>query len=126
MDNKMFYNAIKKVIDYYRKENQNDEGYYMIKTEFKDLEKNAFDEYNEDLDYRKIFLKSYFRRYFDTSPSLDYEGKEINWEERMVADIMFRYLTEQLDNKMEASHYHLSGDINFMEYDELLKEHNLL
>ena len=125
MDNIAFYNAIKKTIDYYRINEKSGEGFDIIKTEFKNLEEKEFEQYRKDFDYRKIFLRSYYRRYLDTSPSLDFEGKEINWEERMVADIMFRNLLEQLENKMDASKYCLSGDINYIKYQALLNEHNI-
>lgn len=130
MDNKVFYTAIKKMLDYYRKKEKSDEGLRMIKTEFPDLQEKDFEEYREDFDYKKIFLKSYYRRFFDTTPSLDYEGKEIHWEARMVAEIMFRELMMQFadcpEKMMELSQYILNDDIGIDRYQELLKKHDLL
>lgn len=130
MDNKAFYAAIKKTIDYYRENEDNDNGFYIIKTEFNNLKENDFDEYHEDFDYRKIFLRSYYRRFFDTTPSLDFEGKEINWEERLVAKVMFIHLTRQFkdrpDEMLSVYKYNLSDDISVEEYHKLLEEHDLL
>lgn len=126
MDNKLFYTAIKHTIDYYRENGKNDEGFYMIKSEFKEFEKTDFDEYQEGLDYRKIFLRSYYRRFRDTTPSLDYEGKEIHWQARMVAEILFNHLLRQLEDKTPAYQYLCRGDITDAEYDALLEKHGLL
>jgi len=130
MDNKIFYTAIKNTIDYYRNKEKSADGFYIIKTEFDNLKEKDFDEYHEDFDYRKIFLRSYFRRYLDTSPSFDFDGKEINWEERLVAKIMFIHLQNQFrdrpDEMMSLSQYCLGGDISIMKYQELLEEHDLL
>ena len=130
MDNKIFYTAIKDTIDYYRKKEKNGDGFDIIKTEFEDLEEKDFEEYHEDFDYRKIFLRSYYRRYLDTSPSLDYEGKEINWKRRMVAEIMFQNLKWQFRDRPEGmmflSKYSRSSDISDAEYQELLERHDLL
>lgn len=130
MDNRIFYTAIKNTIDYYREKEKNGNGFDIIKTEFKDFEEKDFEEYHEDFDYRIIFLRSYYRRYLDTSPSLDYEGKEIHWEERLVAEIMFNNLKKQFrdrpDEMMSLSKYSQSSDISDKEYQELLEKHDLL
>ena len=130
MDNKVFYIAIKNTIDYYRIKEKSNDGFYIIKDEFKDFEEKDFEQYHEDFDYRKIFLRSYYRRYFDTSPSFDYEGKEIHWKERLVAEIMFINLKNQFrdrpDEMMSLSKYSRSSDISVNEYQELLEKHDLL
>ena len=126
MDNKNFYIAIKNTIDYYKEQEKNKDGFYIIHTEFSDLKEEDFNEYHEDFDYRKIFLRSYYRRYLHTSPSLDYEGKEIHWEERMVADVLFRNLLRQLDDKELAYEYMVGGDISIYKHQELLEKYNLL
>ncbi len=68
----------------------------------------------------------YYRRYLDISPSLDFEGKEKNWEERLVAEILFDNLLRQLDDKTPAYKYKVSDDIGIARYEELLKERDLL
>lgn len=126
MDNKTFYTAIKNTIDYYRTQEKSHDGFYLIKDAFANLEEKDFEEYHEDFDYRKIFLRSYYRRYFDTSPSFDYEGKEIHWKQRMVAEILFNHLLRQLDDKEQAYPYKVGGDISVARYEELLAKHGLM
>ena len=126
MDNKNFYIAIKNTIDYYKEQEKNKDSFSIIHTEFSDLKEEDFNEYHEDFDYRKIFLRSYYRRYLDTSPSFDYEGKEIHWEERMVADVLFRNLLRQLDDKESAYEYMVRSDISIYKHQELLEKYDLL
>lgn len=130
MDNKNFYIAIKDTIDYYKKEQKSSAGFYLIKAEFEDLQEKDFDEYREDFDYRKIFLRSYYRRYLDTSPSLDFDGKELHWQSRFVAQILFGSLKRQFrdrpDEMMALSKYYNDSDISDSEYQALLEEHGLL
>ena len=126
MHNKNFYIAIKNTIDYYKEQEKNKDGFYIIYTEFSDLKEEDFNEYHEDFDYRKIFLRSYYRRYLDTSPSIDFEGKEIHWRERMVADVLFRNLLRQLDDKEPAYEYMVRSDISIYKHQELLEKYDLL
>ena len=41
----------------YKEEEKNKDGFYIIHTEFSDLKEEDFNEYHEDFDYRKIFLR---------------------------------------------------------------------
>ena len=126
MDNKNFYIAIKNTIDYYKEQEKNKDGFNIIYFEFKDLKEEDFNEYHEEFDYRKIFLRSYYRRYLDTSPSIDFEGKEIHWRERMVADCLFDNLLRQLDDKEPAYEYMVRSDISIYKHQELLEKYDLL
>ena len=126
MDNKNFYIAIKDTIDYYKEKEKNKDGFNIIYFEFKDLKEEDFNEYHEDFDYRKIFLRSYYRRYLDTSPSFDFEGKEIHWRERMVANALFDNLLRQLDDKEPAYEYMVRSDISIYKHQELLEKYDLL
>ncbi len=125
MDNKTYYTAIKNTVDYYRK-NKSEDGFYIFKENFDKFGLKDLEQYYEDIDYRKIFWRSYYRRFLDTSPSLDFEGKEINWEERMVATVMYIMLQNLLEDRTAPSKYYLGNDINDTEYEELLKEHDLV
>ncbi len=123
MENKIYYIAIKNTIDGYRKENS-EEGFKLVEREL--VEVKDTEQYYEDIDYKKIFLRSYYRRFSDTSPSLDFEGKEIFWEKRLVAETLFDNLLKQLDDKTSVRKYMCHGDISDDEYLELLEKHALL
>lgn len=125
MENKIYYTAIKRTIDYYRTKEKSEAGFYIVKEEFDALGIDA-EQYYEEIDYKKIFLRSYYKRYSDTSPSFDFDGKEINFESRLVADIMFMHLLDQFSDKAPIYKYKCSGDISLYEYQKLLEEHNLL
>ncbi len=126
MENSIYYNAIKNTVDYYRTKGKNDEGFYLVKQELNALGVTDIEHFYANVDYKRVFLRSYYKRYYDTSPSFDFDGKEINWESRFVAEILFKELLDQLDDKESVYKYKCSDDISLTEYQELLKTHGLL
>lgn len=130
MENKIYYTAIKETIDYYRTKENSEDGFYLVKRELDKFEVKDIEQYYENVDYRKIFWRSYYRRFLDTSPSFDFDGKEIHWKSRFVAEIMLTELKRLVEDRTPINKYlhfgNADGDISDAKYQELLEEHDLL
>ena len=132
MENKLFYTAIKNTVDYCEDHDKKKplsfhlNGICAFIDSFMKYGVVDFEDYYEEIDYKKIFLKSYYDLLFDVSFSLDMEGRETMQEEKTVAFVMDLELQKMDETKALFEKYYFRGDMTVEEHNELLKKHDLV
>lgn len=126
MDNEKFYLALKDTIKGLEENKYYDFMKSTFEIEFKKYGLENLLCYQEEIDYRKIFLKIYYYQVFMHSISVDYDGKSMCSIEEDTTLTIMNIVMKKMDDTRE---FYKKYRINFLsheDYEEALKKYDIL